>query len=400
MLTEEIVKMEISQHYHFNNHFHHDTFIIDFDDGNAYWDLKYFFETMEWKWDREKYGLQESDPKNHELYKVLDSRVTHDSYNLNEAEKFLEELEKIDIFDQIDSSESSCLLLNHVKFLNEIQITLYSDNSEEKYVVNWNFPKSWLDFAKLLENLVGFDVLNVQNSKYFVSKFDYDFQDDWIVDNKQFNELTLDKIRFNYNNRVVGSCISDWIIDLSEKTLMINTYLHNDAHWDLSDELLNNLDNLLRKYHVFSWSSKESWSNLPEDSWVMCGGYNWCLEFEFTNGAIYNVGGYNVHPGEYFDFANEIIGLFGIDLLRSVDCNDWNILKDSSLHHTSEHDLYVVFKNNERIGFCHGKEIERYNELSLNSRILFHKVSADNLLEELNFAKENGQILKCQNSYG
>lgn len=392
MLAQEIVKIKITQHYHFNNHFHHDTFIIDFENGNAYWDSNYFLEAMLWQGDIEKYGLQDVNPMNHELYKILDSRVTKDEFELNDVDKFLRGLEKIDIFDQIDSFESSGSLLGHVEFLNVVHITLYSANSEEKYIVDWQFPDSWLDFAKLLENLVGFDILNIENSKYFVSEFDYTILDDWIVDNEEFNELALDKIRFNYDNGVVGCTINDWIIDVSNKTLTLNTYSHHKAPQDLSDDVLVKLTKLLRKYHVFSWSSKESWRNLPEETWVINGGYSWCLEFEFTNGAIYNVGANNVHPEEYLDFANEIEKLFDKKLLRSQDCNDWSILKCLTPHPISKnfkHKFYIVYYNNERIGFCYDEEIERYNDFFQYRGILFQEVSVDTILEELSSVKNN-----------
>ena len=125
-------------------------------------------------------------------------------------------------------------------------------------------------------------------------------------------------------------------------------------------------------------------------SWKMIDGYIWCLEFEFDNGAIYNVGGYNVHPNEYFDFGKEIEELIISDLLRLDDCNDWSILNALTpypISNHAKHDFFIVYYNDKKLGFCFDEEIERYKGFFPGCRILFQKVSMDNLFDELKPAK-------------
>lgn len=317
MLSQEIVKMEITSHYHFNDDFFHATFVIDFDSQKAYWDSKYFKDIEFWKDFYQREGLGEYKRNEHWLFRRLDDRVTHKEYALNNADKFLSEIEKRDIFNRFEPCEPTGSLLGHIEFLNVFYIYIYSKDLEEYHVVKWKFPGFWREFGELLENLVGFDVLNISDSKYFISNLNYDVSNDWIVDNA-CEELVLNKIRFNYFTHMIGDW-TNWEIDFSNKTLTLRHEFNDEITESVSDDILNQLKGLLKKHHVFSWNLKESWSNLPGGCWVIKDGHSWRLEFEFDNGAVFNIGGGGVNTDEYLDFAKEVKYLFDFDLMRYED---------------------------------------------------------------------------------
>lgn len=321
MLSQEIVKMEITSHYHFNNDFFHATFVIDFENEKAYWDPKYF-EHLKFMQDfYEKEGLGKYKAERHKLFELLTDRVTHDEYTLHDIGGFFHEIDEKDVFGQFEHLEPCGSLLGHVDFLNVFYISLYSFDSKEYYVVKWGFPEFWFDFGQLLENLVGFDVLNISNSKYFISNLNYDVLNDWIVDRNTGEGLILDKIGFNYYTHRIGDW-TRWSIDFSNRTLVLQHKFNEKLTESLSGDVINHVINLLKYHHVFSWSLKESWSDLPGGCWSIHDGYSWCLEFEFNNGSVYNIGGDNVILNGYLKFANDIKELFNFDLLRCGDCKN------------------------------------------------------------------------------
>lgn len=61
------------------------------------------------------------------------------------------------------------------------------------------FPDSWIDFGKLLIEILGFDLLNI-NQKDLITELHYDIGYDGVYDKKNSNKLELKKVNFHISN--------------------------------------------------------------------------------------------------------------------------------------------------------------------------------------------------------
>ena len=190
--------MEISQYYAFNDNYHHDGFIIDFKNKTAYWDPQYF---KDYEFDQNRLnGWYEGSPidyNGHELFFMLHNRVTKEIFVLEDEgiKEFINFIEESDLLKQllewefeieknqnipIDIIESFSKLeesnrdkLHRIRLVNECFITIITEEFKILFLVNFSFPELWEDFSISLEKLIGFDVLNINNSKYWINNINY-----------------------------------------------------------------------------------------------------------------------------------------------------------------------------------------------------------------------------------
>jgi hypothetical protein len=69
------------------------------------------------------------------------------------------------------------------------------------------------------------------------------------------------------------------------------------------------------------WGDKHSWNRtIYYKTLDTNAGYDWSVELEFTNDAVYHIGFHDAHPDSYHSLGKDLKQIFGIDLLRLDDC--------------------------------------------------------------------------------
>jgi len=117
------------------------------------------------------------------------SNVSNEIYELPD-DKIKDFLEKLNDFKDIVSPN---LQAGFPKVTHGCYFVFFSEGSSfVSYFLN-KFTSNWVDFAVLIENLVGFDVLNINYSKKFITNICYDIQKEGIYDAETKRKLNLKK---------------------------------------------------------------------------------------------------------------------------------------------------------------------------------------------------------------
>lgn len=303
VLAANLLKLEIFHTSRESN----SNFVIDFRNNEAYYNPT--FDLMF----KDKIHLS-------------DKEVTNFLNSIDEF-NFIEELQNIEChvlkyFEPTLDSEYyfhtlKIILHNDVIFSNQWTFICYFEDFTKEYNVQWCFPSFWYEFAEVLMDLVGYDILNINDSKKWLNNLNYEFRDDGIFDNG--NKLKLKSFKFVYNapHIIDDSSSSFFIIDFIKCSILgKNSILCNDVSRDVLDEFLD----LITKYEIYKWAELKQWSNVYNELGGFCDGYRWSIELIFDNDSIFYIKGHCRHPDLYFPFAKEVKSLFSKDILRLEDC--------------------------------------------------------------------------------
>ena len=152
------------------------------------------------------------------------------------------------------------------------------------------FPDSWIDFGKLLIEILGFDLLNI-NQKDLITELHYDIGYDGVYDKKNSNKLELKKVNFHISN-------------LNDLSNAFNFTISDD------DERFSKVCELLEYYGVYKWYHKDLNENITKnDDFNDFNGNSWFLELIFEDGKVLNLRGDNAYPDTYIHLGQALLNL-------------------------------------------------------------------------------------------
>lgn len=303
LLSTDLLKLEI---FHTGRE-SDSNFVIDFKNNEAYYDSRF-------------------DLKFKDKIQLSDKEIINFINSLDEF-NFIEELQNIEchVLKYLEPTIDSELYFHELKinlhedviFSNRWVFTCYLEDFIKEYYVQWCFPSFWHDFADVLMDLVGYDVLNIKDSKKWINNLNYEFRKDGIFDDG--NKLKLKSFKFVYNVPIIidESRNSFFIIDFINCNILgKNSISCNNVPQEVLDDFLD----LISKYEIYKWAELKQWSNVYNQIGSFCDGYHWSIELIFDNDSIFYIRGHCRHPDLYFPFAKEVKSLFSKDILRLDDC--------------------------------------------------------------------------------
>lgn len=152
------------------------------------------------------------------------------------------------------------------------------------------FPDSWIGFGKLLIEILGFDLLNI-NQKDLITELHYDIGYDGVYDKKNSNKLELKKVNFHISN-------------LNDLSNAFNFTISDD------DERFLKVCELLEYYGVYKWYHKDLNENITKhDDFDDFNGNSWFLELIFEDGKVLNLRGDNAYPDTYIHLGQALLNL-------------------------------------------------------------------------------------------
>ena len=351
--VNDITKLEISPSYNFHSNKFIKTFIVDLENRKAYWEDKAYQPLSK--------TIEEARESNDTIYTdIIRSLTLTDYYFTPEKiasfkEKLLETGFISDLYNRQSNfikkdyyDESLIDVFNSVKLAKMLYITIHTDTKKEHFTVNFDIPESYTEFAKLINSLIGYEILNPETDKHFVNQINYNSKSDGIYTKDVNNQLELKTITFNYSYKnkpeshgfiLNFNSFEDELIDLVENNQIIwnDTVetLKNNRSYDLfiiennnkhkkklSEEEISKIRDLLIQNNVYLWTDKRlyinfihNYENMPDEE------YTWSLEMEFEGDIVYHVEVSDRHPDTYFQLGEDLKQLTGMDLLRLDDCN-------------------------------------------------------------------------------
>lgn len=190
--------------------------------------------------------------------------------------------------------------------LNKCSVKIeYSDNEKEYSFVN-HYPNNWIKFGKILENLVGFDVLNIENLKYLVTELHYDIKQEGVYSKETNKKLNLTQLTFS-KGRSGRAGLGDKI-DFSNEESKGFINLENDV----KEQILVALE----KYGVYKWYHEDYLQNVIEMERSGFGGEDWEVKLTFENEITLNFIGHFNFPDTYLHFGKELFKLTGRDFFN------------------------------------------------------------------------------------
>ena len=152
------------------------------------------------------------------------------------------------------------------------------------------FPDSWIDFGKLLIEILGFDLLNI-NQKDLITELHYDIGYNGVYDKKNSNKLKLKKVNFHISN-------------LNDLSNAFNFTISDD------DERFSKVCELLEYYGIYKWYHKDLNENITKhDDFNDFNGNSWFLELIFEDGKVLNLRGDNAYPDTYIHLGQALLNL-------------------------------------------------------------------------------------------
>lgn len=236
--------------------------------------------------------------------KIAKSLIIPDkSFNLTKDQCKLIELEYEKIHPVYDDNIKGIWNLNDI-FINEEYLSDEIKWHNYEYVNR--FPDSWIDFGKILIEILGFDLLNI-NQKDLITELHYDIKYDGVYDKKSSDKLELKKVNFHISN----------LNDLS-----------NAFNYTISDEdeRFSKVCALLEYYGVYKWYHKDLNENITKhDDFNDFNGNSWFLELIFEEGKVLNLRGDNAYPDTYIHLGQALLNLKK-DYLRVSEIENNEIL--------------------------------------------------------------------------
>ena len=301
-----ITQINICQYYKLNEEEWHDNFLVYLDEKLANWDFRNYWKSNE----DSKTNLIGG--HHNEYLDIIRKKVSYDVYHLDDA-KINVFLEKLNDFEDIFKPNSEPTFF--AKLTYSVCVEFYDENGMWFNNIFWQFPKNWIDFGILLEYLIGFDVLNIDYSKQFITTINYDIKKEGIFDLTTNRKLDLKKINFKHYSSDY-SFFTKFCIDFQESKMY---RLFDDncvfSSQNLTDFELNKINGLLIEHGVFLWNEKDSWVPVDQDN-PQC---MWDIELIFDNDAIFHAGSSDSYTLTYFDFGSAMLDLFGKDLLKIAE---------------------------------------------------------------------------------
>lgn|GEM_PF-782225 len=254
------------------------------------------------------------------IYALSLKNVPKNEFNLDSTKlkDFLEEFVQLEL---IESKRKTCWSLDE-SFENSVKITYPAGEVSYDFKDN---PQTWIQLGKSLNKLVGFDILNIANSKHAITNLHYDFKDDGVYDKKTNKKLRLKSLSYRHG------AVLDWgfskyrvSVDFDKKTFRCFV---NEK--ELSDEELNVILDLIEKYHIYQLDDEKYWQKLIYHEWMGFDGYNWSLDLTFEGDKHWSIGCSNDYPDIFTHLAFEIIDLTGKDMLnvKSIGKEDLKLYK-------------------------------------------------------------------------
>ena len=315
----KILKMKISHRYIFDIFSHYsDSFIVDFENKKAWNEF-------------DSSGIDKNsffdDVNKYPIVNLFNNKVSDKKHPLKKEniERFFIDFNKLNICNELKkiNEENS----TGIDFVNNVYIIFYFKDSWKEFIINFEFPEMWEDFALILKRLVGFDVLNISFSKYLVNNLNYRINYNGIYDLKTKEKLVLEKFNFTFNIGV-SAYLFRFSIDFLKNMLKIEDYhgigeVREDFIMDknIDENLSFKFKKLLEKHNVYLWITKDFWKYalLPKNYFV-CDGHRWGITLTFAGDIVFLIGGHNEHPDNYLEFAEDVKKLFGQDFLKSEKC--------------------------------------------------------------------------------
>lgn len=265
------------------------------------------------------YNVDYSHDYDLEIYNLSLKNVPKKEFKLdsNKLKDFLDEFNQLDF---IESKHPHCLFL-HRNFENSLEITY--PTGEVSYDFKYN-PQTWIQLGKSLNKLVGFDILNINNSKQTITSLHYDFKRDGVYDKMTNKKLKLKSLTYSHGPVLRwGFSKYNFKIDFDRKTLMCL------GQKNLTGTEIKLIFDLIEKYHIYQLDDEKYWQKLIYHKWPGLDGYNWRLNLVFEDDKHWSVGCSNDYPDIFTHLAFEIIDLTGQDMLnvRSIGEEDLKLYK-------------------------------------------------------------------------
>ena len=309
-----IEKIEITQRFNFKRlNRHYECFTVDFLSNSGYYKISE-------RGSGDKF-LSESplcDDSWVDILVDLRNSMTSEirTFDFKKADQFLHDFERLDLFEDFESEEF--LYFEKLELLYSCIVIIYASDGYYEYSFKNNFPKNWVEFGKILNDLVGFDVLHFNHQMHFATPLYYEIRNDGVYFNG--DRLAVKTIEFGHYRCFPYEMPNPrLIINFEEKR--IDGYIEKELTLEYEELILC----LLEKYHVYMWSQKEyhmkSKAMDPDD----LEGYDWYLEIVFKGDVIWHIFGYNDYPDTYVLLAREIMDITGMDLLEMNTIDDDNL---------------------------------------------------------------------------
>ena len=309
-----IEKIEITQRFNFKRlNRHYECFTIDFTNKNAYYQISE-------RGSGDKF-LEESslcDDSWIDILVDLRRKMTSKIYALTDdkIDKFLYEFDNLKLFEDFKSEKFS--YFEKIELVYSCNVVIYSTDGYESYSFKNNFPREWISFGELLNDIFGFDVLHLNYQRQLATPLFHDVRKEGVYLNDKV--LKIKAIEFGHYR-----CAP---YELPNPRLIINFENQSiDGYIDkkLSEDDENLILNLLEKYHVYMWIFEEyhrkSRARDPDD----LEGYDWYFEIVFEGNVIWHIFGYNDYPDTYVHLAREIMDITGMDLLEINTISDGDL---------------------------------------------------------------------------
>lgn len=298
-----IEKIEITQRFNFKRlNRHYECFTIDLVNKNAYYKI-----SERGSGDK---VLDESplcDDSWIDILVDLRRKMTSKIHKLNDEQinQFIHKFNRLKLFDDFESEDF--LYFSKIELIYSCIVIVYSTEGYAEYSFKNNFPKNWVKFGEILNDLFGFDVLHLNYQKQLATPLFYDIRPDGVYSDAK--KLEVKAIEFgHYRTLPYDMPHPRLIISFENKT--IDGYIQKELN--KKDEKL--ILNMLEKYHVYAWILDEyhnkSLTRDPDD----LEGYDWYLEIVFEGDVIWHIFGYNDYPDTYVHLAREVMGITGMDL--------------------------------------------------------------------------------------
>ena len=306
-----IEKIEITQRFNFKRlNRHYECFTIDFLTNSAYYKISE-------RGSGDKFLTESSlcDDSWIDILVDLRRKMTSQirTFDFEGADEFLHGFGELKLFDDFEGEEFS--YFEKIELTYSCNVIIYSTDKFEEYAFKTNFPEKWREFAKLLYDLVGFDVLHLDYQRQIVTPLFFDVKPDGVY---------LDGVKLKLKTLEFGH-YRTYPYDIPKPRLMVNfdeKRIDGYIDRDLSEDDEKLILDLLERYHVYMWIfdayHRKSDARDPDD----LEGYDWYLEMVFEGDVIWHIFGYNDYPDTYVHLAREIIDLTGMDLLEIATIAD------------------------------------------------------------------------------
>lgn len=173
------------------------------------------------------------------------------------------------------------------------------------------------EFGMLLKELLGFDLLNIENLQYGGTDFNFNIKTDGVYLNDK--KIKLTKFNYYYKIRLLHR-ESSFSFDFNKKTIsnLANVNLKGYPNGFDYDTILE-IYYLIEKYVVYKWYCHEFLFGTVDCHCLdFFDGLKWNIELIFEDKYILHVGGWN-YPEMYVKFSQELFNLTNYDLLNVFD---------------------------------------------------------------------------------